>query len=73
MENNGNNSQWLAVKAGECNKWSFHKRLQQTKLCFFIVFSLILKEHAYYYISDLSILEVQKVERQVSKDKSNEL
>lgn len=30
-----------------------------------------LKEHA-YYISDLSILEAQEVERQASNDKSNE-
>lgn len=38
----------------------------------FHVFIDHLKEHA-YYISNLSILEVQEVERQASEDKSNEM
>lgn len=37
----------------------------------FSVFIDHLKEHD-YYISNLSVLEVQEVERQASKDKSNE-
>lgn len=37
----------------------------------FSVFISHLKEHA-YYISNLSVLEVQEVERQASKDKNNE-